>query len=128
MEQAMFAAHNVQRANGGVAGLTLDARLVQVARQRAQDMAAKNYFSHVSPTGESAFTILNATGYAYKLAGENIARNNYADGESVQVSMTGFMNSPSHRENILEPAYRRVGVGVAFTPDGMKYYAVVFSN
>jgi uncharacterized protein YkwD len=128
LEQEMFAGHNSQRANSGLAGLTLDARLLQVARQRAQDMAAKNYFSHTSPSGETAFTILEQIGYAYQLAGENIARNNYPDAQSVQVAMTGFMNSPAHRDNILEPVYKRVGIGVAFGADGMKYFAVVFSN
>jgi uncharacterized protein YkwD len=128
MERAMFDSHNVQRANAGLDGLTLDARLVEVARRRAQDMAAKSYFAHTSPTGETAFTILEQVGYAYQLAGENIARNNYPDSESVQVSMTGFMNSPSHRGNILEPQFGRVGIGLAFGADGMKYFAVVFSN
>jgi uncharacterized protein YkwD len=128
MEQAMFQSHNVQRSGAGLAALTVDARLMQVARQRAQDMAAKNYFAHTSPTGETAFTILGQSGYAYQLAGENIARNNFPDSESVQVSMNGFMNSAGHRANILEPVFRRVGVGVAFSGDGMKYFAVVFSN
>jgi uncharacterized protein YkwD len=127
-EQAMFDSHNTMRSNAGLTGVTIDARLVEVARRRAQDMAAKNYFAHTSPTGETAFTILEEIGYAYKLAGENIARNNYPDPETVQVSMTGFMNSPSHRSNILEPAYRRVGIGFALGADGMKYFAVVFSN
>ena len=124
----MFDSHNVQRSSAGLAALTIDARLVQVARQRAQDMATRNYFSHTSPSGETAFTVLDQIGYVYQLAGENIARNNYADSESVQVSITGFMNSPTHRANILEPAFRRVGIGVAFGADGMKYFAVVFSN
>jgi uncharacterized protein YkwD len=128
MEQAMFQSHNVQRGGAGLAALTVDARLMQVARQRAQDMAAKNYFAHTSPTGETAFTILGQIGYAYQLAGENIARNNFPDSETVQVSMNGFMNSAGHRANILEPVFRRVGIGVAFSGDGMKYFAVVFSN
>jgi len=128
LEQAMFAGHNAQRSGAGLPGFTLDARLTQVARQRAQDMATRNYFSHTSPSGETAFTILDQIGYAYQLAGENIARNNYPDSDTVQVSMTGFMNSPSHRGNILEPAFRRIGIGVAFAPDGMKYFAVTFSN
>ena len=128
MEQAMFDSHNVQRQNVSLSALTLDARLVQVARRRAQDMASKNYFSHTSPSGETAFTILGEIGYPYQIAGENIARNNYPDGETVQISMAGFMNSPGHRANILEPQFKKVGIGVAFGSDGMKYFAVVFSN
>ena len=128
MEQAMFDSHNVQRQNANLSGFALDAQLVQVARRRAQDMASKNYFAHTSPTGETAFTILGEMGYPYQIAGENIARNNYPDGETVQISMTGFMNSPGHRANILEPRFKKVGIGVAFGADGMKYFAVVLSN
>lgn len=124
----MFNLHNQERAAAGLSALRLDSTLVAIARRRAQDMAANNYFSHTSPSGETAFSLMSAAGYSYQMAGENIARNNYPDSDTVQVSMTGFMNSPSHRGNILEPAFRRIGIGVAFAPDGMKYFAVTFSN
>jgi uncharacterized protein YkwD len=123
----MFAAHNVERANSGLGPLQLDATLTQLARTRAQDMASKNYFAHTSPTGQSAFTLLNASGYVYTLAGENLARNNYPDGQSVGVAMSGFMASPAHRENVLEPTFSRVGIGMAVGADGMKYFAVIFA-
>lgn len=123
----MFNAHNVERANAGLGALQLDATLTQIARTRAQDMASKGYFSHTSPTGQTAFSLLTASGYSYSLAGENLARNNYPDGQSVSVAMTGFMNSPSHRENVLEPTFTRVGIGMAVGTDGLKYYAVVFA-
>jgi uncharacterized protein YkwD len=128
MEQQMFTLHNVERASAGVAPLRLDPVLEAIARQRAQDMAAKNYFSHTSPTGETAFSIMASYAYTYSIAGENIARNNYPDDQSVQTAMTGFMNSPSHRQNILDSRFVYVGVGMAFGPDGMKYYAVVFAG
>jgi uncharacterized protein YkwD len=91
-------------------------------------MAAQNYFSHTSPSGETAFTLMEAYGFKYALAGENIARNNYPDADSVKVAMDGFMNSPGHRQNILEPRFTKVGVGFALGSDGMKYYAVVFGG
>ncbi|HEX5368564.1 MAG TPA: CAP domain-containing protein [Dehalococcoidia bacterium] len=128
MEQAMFVQHNQQRAAAGVAALQLDSSLESVARQRAQDMASKGYFSHTSPTGVSAFTLLDGIGYSYAIAGENIARNNYPDADSVNTAMTGFMNSPGHRENILEPRFTRVGIAMAEGADGMKYFAVVFAG
>jgi uncharacterized protein YkwD len=91
-------------------------------------MAAKNYFAHTSPTGETAFTIMASLGYTYNIAGENIARNNYPDAESATTAMSGFMNSPSHRQNILETRFNNVGIGLVFGPEGMKYFAVVFSG
>jgi uncharacterized protein YkwD len=124
----MFALHNQYRAGGGLAPLQVDGSLVAVARQRAQDMAAKNYFAHTSPSGETAFSIMDGIGYDYGIAGENIARNNYPSGQSVGVAMDGFMNSPGHRANIMEVQFTRVGIGVAFDGNGMIYYAVVFAG
>ena len=128
MEAAMFSQHNQQRAAAGLGALSVDASLTNIARRRAQDMAAKNYFAHTSPTGETAFTLMNGAGYVYALAGENIARNNYPDAESVSVSMSGFMNSPGHRANILDGRYTKVGIGMAVDANGMKYFAVVFAG
>ncbi len=124
----MFNGHNVERRKQGLGALQLDATLVSVARQRAQDMATKGYFAHTSPSGQTAFGLLASAGFAYVTAGENIARNNYPDAQTENVAMTGFMNSPSHKENILDPNFSLVGVGVATSSDGMKYYAVVFAG
>ncbi|HWO72016.1 MAG TPA: CAP domain-containing protein [Dehalococcoidia bacterium] len=123
----MFQAHNAERSSAGVAGLSLDARLVAIARERAQNMAAMNCFAHEG-CGPGPFTLLNAAGYSYSIAGENIARNNYPDSQTVDVAMTGFMNSPGHRSNILDARYTKVGIGVAVGANGMKYFAVVFAG
>jgi uncharacterized protein YkwD len=128
MEAAMFNQHNQQRAGGGLGALTVDPALTAIARQRAQDMAAKNYFAHTSPTGETAFTLMNASGYRYAIAGENIARNNYPDAESVGIAMKMFMESPSHRSNIMDGRYTKVGIGLVIDSAGMKYFAVVFAG
>ena len=124
----MFNLHNQERAAAGLSALRLDSTLVAIARRRAQDMAANNYFSHTSPSGETAFSLMSAAGYSYQMAGENIARNNYPDTQTVQVAMQGFMNSSGHRANILSGGYRRVGIGAAVGAGGMKYFAIVFSD
>ena len=123
----MFSSHNQQRANNGVAPLAIDAQLVDVARQRSQTMANTNCFSHTA-CGPTAFELLGGIGYFYQIAGENIARNNYPDSETVVVAMNGFMNSAGHRANILDPRYTKVGIGVAFGANGMKYFTVVFAG
>ena len=124
----MYASHNSLRAGAGLAGLQLDGALVGMARSRAQDMAANNYFSHTSPSGVTVFSLMDGSGYVYAIAGENIARNNHADADSVQVAMNGFMNSPGHRANILDSRYTKVGIGMAVGANGMKYFAVVFAG
>lgn len=128
MEQELLRLHNSERAAAGIGALRLDGALETIARQRAQDMASRNYFAHTSPSGETAFTIMAANGYAYSIAGENIARNNYGDSDSARTAMNGFMTSASHRANIMEGRFTAVGVAVAFGADGMKYFAVVFAG
>ena len=128
MELELFQSHNVERAKVGVGSLQLDPVLVQIARQRAQDMADNNYFAHASPSGETAFTIMNELGYFYLIAGENIARNNYPNAESASVAMDGFMNSQGHRDNILDDRFNKVGVGLVIDGAGMKYFAIIFAG
>lgn len=131
----MLEMHNQERAAAGLPPLVANATLISVARQRAQEMAATGCFSHYGPVGGSCpsggtavfIAMVNATGYAWTALGENIAKNTYPAGQAVQVAMQGFMNSPGHRANILNPNFRRVGIGYAFG-GGWHYFAVIFSN
>jgi uncharacterized protein YkwD len=70
--------------------------------------------------------MLRDRGYDYLIAGENIARNNYPESQSVQVAMEGFMQSAGHRANILDKRFSKIGVGAAFGADGMRYYVIIF--
>jgi uncharacterized protein YkwD len=117
---------NGERAERGLTPLQIDDRLVTLARNRSGDMARRNYFSHVTPEGEMVFKALDAEGVNYSLAGENLARNRSPLGESAEVAHRGFMNSPSHRENELEPSFDRVGIGVAFSDSGIIYFTELF--
>ena len=125
-EADIFAGINAERVAVGLPALQLDPNLVMVARERSNDMAQKGYFAHVSPTGETAFTIMDRYGIPYAWAGENLARNNYPDDESVAVTMRDWMASQGHRDNILNPHYSTVGVGAAVDGAGMKYFTLVF--
>jgi uncharacterized protein YkwD len=101
--------------------------LTAIARTRARDMAAKGYFAHTSPSGESAFTLLDQAGIAFRSAAENIARNDYPDASSASVAFNAFLNSAPHRANMLCANCRRVGVGYA-AAGRWKYYVVVFTD
>jgi uncharacterized protein YkwD len=123
----MFVSHNGERVRAGVGELTLDGMLVRIARERAQDMASRNYFAHTSPSGQTAFELMLAYGFNAGASGENLARNNYPTGQSVAVAMVAFMNSAGHRDNLLDPKYTRIGIGHAPGADGMNYFAVLFA-
>lgn len=128
MEADFLAGLNAARAQAGLPALTLDPVLVEAARYRSSDMAANNYFSHTAPDGTTVFDLLDAWGVPYGWAGENLARNNYPDGEAVSVALRELMASPPHRDNILNPNYSRVGVGYARDGSGMHYLTTVFTG
>ncbi len=123
---ALFNAINSERAANGMFGLGADGCAVYVAQLRSDDMASAGYFSHTSPSGQSTFSLLDVYGVPRGWAGENLARNNYPDGETVAVAIRDLMASASHRENILSANYTTLGVAVAFDGAGMKYFTMVF--
>jgi uncharacterized protein YkwD len=126
LEAELLGRLNAERIAAGLPALVVDGDLVTIARIRSSDMATRNYFSHTSPDGQTAFTLLDQWGIPYSWAGENLARNNYPAGESAAVAAEDLMASPPHRENILSPNYTRVGVGYAEDGSGMRYFTIVF--
>ncbi|HEX5744482.1 MAG TPA: CAP domain-containing protein [Candidatus Saccharimonadales bacterium] len=106
---------NAERAKHGEPPLRLDARLSNAAQAKADDMIKYGYWSHTSPDGKTPWTFITQSGYRYQVAGENLAYG-FA---SATDSVVGWMNSPEHRDNILNKAYRDVGFGVASSPNFM---------
>jgi uncharacterized protein YkwD len=100
---------NQDRAANGIASLSVDAHLSQAAQMKADDMAARGYFSHVDPDGNQPWFWFKKAGYEYAYAGENLAVN-FTDSEDVQKA---WMNSPTHHANIVKAQYTRIGIGVA---------------
>lgn len=98
---------NAIRVKNGLSALVHDWELSRVARYKSQDMRDKSYFSHTSPTYGSPFAMMRSFGISYKTAGENIARG-YSTTAAV---VDGWMNSPGHRANILNPSFTHIGVG-----------------
>jgi hypothetical protein len=100
---------NIERKNNKETSLTLTNSLSSAAQAKADDMVKSNYWSHVSPSGKTPWNFINAAGYNYQLAGENLAYGF----SSAQATITGWMHSPEHRANLLGREYQNVGFGVA---------------
>lgn len=98
---------NSARSANGLAALTLSESLSRGALAKSQDMQQSNYFSHTSPTYGSPFDMMQSFGISYRYAGENIAAG-YSSAASV---MAAWMNSPTHRANILSPNFTMLGAG-----------------
>lgn len=107
--EAIVAATNRQRAAYGLKPLRLNQRLSLAAENRVDDMLAKRYFDHVSPDGVEPFVWATRNGYKYRLIGENLALG-YRGADRV---VTGWMNSPGHRENILTAEFDEVGIAMS---------------
>lgn len=104
--------------------LALDSELVEVARRRSQDMAAKGYIAHSGPDGEtSANLIMEEDSDFQGLLGENIAAQKFASQSGVDVEafaqrfVKSWLGSADHRENLSFAAYDRSGVGAAVSGD-----------
>lgn len=100
---------NAQRINHGFSALALNGQLSAAAQAKANDMANRNYWSHNTPDGATPWTFITQAGYNYQAAGENLA---YGFDTSGQV-ITGWLNSPEHKANMLNSNYADVGFGVA---------------
>ncbi|MEW6425350.1 MAG: CAP domain-containing protein [Bacillota bacterium] len=106
-EQRMVELVNQERARYGLPALKVNPELVKVARLKAQDMVANNYFGHTSPTYGSPFAMMKQFGITYRTAGENLA-----GAPAVEIAHRNLMNSPGHRANILNSSFTQVGIGV----------------
>lgn len=89
--------------------LTKNSLLENAARMKAEDMAAKGYFSHNSPDGKTPWYWFKQAGYDYAAAGENLAVN-FTDSKDVTEA---WMHSPAHRENIMSGNYTEIGIATA---------------
>lgn len=124
---ALFDLMNGARAKDGLALLERDGALDAVALARARNLITNGYFDHYAPDGESAFSELAARGIRYRLAGENLARNNYIETRTVQAAFEGLMGSPGHRANILEERFAQAGIA-AVQSGHMWVYVTVFKD
>lgn len=106
---ALIALTNQDRAEYGVGELTENTTLAAAAQLKANDMAEKGYFSHVTPDGKQPWHWLQQAGYAYTYAGENLAVN-FEDSKDVE---DAWMNSPTHHANIVKRQYTEIGIATA---------------
>ncbi|HEY0010355.1 MAG TPA: CAP domain-containing protein [Candidatus Paceibacterota bacterium] len=100
---------NEDRADNSLPSVTHDPALARAAQLAVNDMAEKGYFAHNSPDGKTPWHWLREAGYPYSYAGQNLAVN-FTDSVDVE---KGWMNSPTHRANIMKREYTRVGIAVA---------------
>lgn len=118
----LLAETNNARAQSGLPALAVNEELNQAAALKAQDMFTNDYWSHTSPQGVSPWKWLTDVGYGYSIAGENLAKNY----PNAAATVNAWMESPTHRENVLNREYQEIGFAVSEgTIDGQDTTLVV---
>ncbi|HEX6903498.1 MAG TPA: CAP domain-containing protein [Thermoanaerobaculia bacterium] len=117
VREQIVAAVNAERRKAGVAPVKANADLDESAQKHAEDMLARNFFAHESPSGTTVRERARAAGYRWRTIGENIAEGQL----SVREVMDTWMRSPGHRRNILDKDFKEMGVGLAMGSSGGTY-------
>lgn len=99
---------NERRIAAGLKTLSYNEKLADAARRKAANMLEENYWAHNSPSGKSPWVWFTDAGYKYTFAGENLAKD---FGDSTRM-MEAWMNSQTHRDNIVNSKYQEIGVAV----------------
>lgn len=128
MEEEAFELINEQRRLKNLAPLVWDLEMLYVARLHSNNMAELNFFSHAGKDGKTADDRADNAGIKdWRAIGENIA---YSRGikNRVPFAVQSWMNSPTHKDNLLDKRWKRSGIGVAVSSDGKFYITQVFRN
>jgi uncharacterized protein YkwD len=124
LEAAVVDLVNARRAEAGCPAVRSNDKLTAAARAHSADMAARNYFSHVTPEGVKFSTRISDAGYRWSGAAENIAKGQRTPAEV----MNSWMNSTGHRANILNCGFKDLGVGVAADAYGSLVWTQNFAS
>lgn len=122
-ESDMLRLINEERSKNNLPTLSASLSLQEIARAYSKRMLIEKYFSHVDPDGNDIGNRLAYNDIQFLVAGENLA---YAP--DVFIAHTGLMNSEGHRENILDPQFTRVGIGIIDAGIFGKMFTQVFTN
>ena len=104
--QTIFELTNHARGIHGLAALAYSDSLEQAAIAKTQDMVENGYFDHVGPYGKTPWQFMEEAGYRYEYGGENLAVGFTSSQDMVQA----WLDSPSHRQNLLEPNFKDIGI------------------
>ena len=100
---------NTERILQNLSPLKENDMLDRAAQIKANDLFARQYFAHISPSGQGVATVVTAEGYQYAIVGENLALGRFDDDTAL---VGAWMASLGHRENILNPRYEEIGAAV----------------
>ncbi|MEK6285888.1 MAG: CAP domain-containing protein [Acidobacteriota bacterium] len=125
LEQQCLDEINRVRRRSGLPRLNFYEDLLPVAREYSRRMAEERFFSHNDPDGRTVRERVDDADIRWRMVGENLA---YSNGyiNPVAASLHGWMESPGHRRNILDPDFKLTAIGVWIRSDGTVYFTEIF--
>ena len=125
LEEQCLGEVNRVRKSYNLAPLEFSEELLEVARDYSRRMAEENFFSHNDPEGRTVRERVGHANIRWRMVGENLA---YSNGyiNPVAASMSGWMESPGHRRNLLDPDWRQTAIGVWISDNGTVYFTEIF--
>jgi uncharacterized protein YkwD len=122
LAEEVFRLTNHERDRAGLPLFRSNAPLTLAAEVRANEII--RHFSHTRPDGRDCFTAFDESDVDYRTAGENLAAGQRTPADAVR----GWMNSPGHRENIMNRSFGQLGIGVAMDNTGRLYWTQTFTD
>lgn len=104
----IYTKHNEIRSSRGLAPLKFSKVLNTSAKLKAESMLSTNCWSHFCPEGSSPWEFFDQSGYLYSFAGENLAEGFI----NINILMDAWMNSETHRANIINEDFNEIGIAV----------------
>ena len=125
LEMQCFNEVNRVRVGLGLTALAFNESLLRVARDYSRRMAEENFFSHNDPDGNTVRERVSEANIRWRILGENLS---YSNGyiNPVAVSMSGWMDSPTHRRNLLDRGWRQTAIGAWISANGTVYFTEIF--
>jgi len=121
----LVSAVNQERTSRNIPSLTYNAKLAAAAQYKSDDMVARNYFAHTDPEDHYIWDKIVTEGYSpYTILGENLA----IDFDDTQSLVAAWINSPTHRANLLNINFKDQGMGVTFGDANSGQYSVAVAN
>jgi uncharacterized protein YkwD len=125
LEMQCFNEVNRVRVGHNLKPLAFNEDLLRIARNYSRRMAEENFFAHSDPDGHTVRERVSAAHIRWRVLGENLASSNgYIS--PVATMMTGWMNSPGHRRNLLDNEWRQTAVGAWISDKGTVYFTEIF--
>jgi len=126
LERQAFQLINEKRREQGLKLLEWNESIAKIARLHSENMANYKFFSHTGLDGSIVSDRADKSGLGkWRAIGENIAYNRGYQ-QPIEFSVERWMQSPSHKRNLLDEQWRESAVGIAVTPDGTYYFTQVF--